>query len=989
MSSRSSSSVEGLLAKLNDIGQLVVAEDGVGATYEPGPDCVEALGDLLRLLRRDAADPAGAVRQRLADLDYVRSDLAPLLVQAAGDAALARAVLRVLVVLVMPPDERRTLPAARGALVRALQRHRSALARADVVAALVAVLAGPLQRLQVGGAGESASIADADMVGLVLALLRHVLLVPSGDAGALSGGGGGSGGGYGSGSGGGGGDAGEDTAEDTLIAAFADEKLLELLLVAVQLADEHAEWSVMLLDIVYLLYRKQTPEGLWDDDVLERLAQQDKEQQEKQQQQPPLSQPVNKDNEFVDVDSILEDASRLAREPEQQQQPSASAPASSSQRSSAAAAALVAQMRKERRAAAAKRLGHHTRFARPFEVKEFDRTFVVRGGLRADGTLACPVPARQQARARSGTVVARHRLSHLAVGTRAPRAPLETRCVLHRYACAFVESGYAVLFATLGRLLHAADAAERAATPLLPSDRLNRLWLVAFFTAFHLRHEEHRAARDPAHAVDIAPVACSLDLGTLAEIVEAVQLYDAAPAGTAVSRTALATAVLALTGVLRVLRAMAARPGDSPANAETRALAVGIATRLFHDPETVLNRVPALIARYNPRTRPVEELEALVQCGDVLLDLVHLVALQLGETLLVKTRRGVAAATTATHTASEQDSDKQAGAQGGAEDAQNQQKQQQGQQQQEEEAAPKSTETVEQQPQDPQDAAESLFGNGAEDEQEEQEQEQEEQEEEEGGGFFSSDEDEAGEVFESQLKYATHLAMYCTNSMISTYALLLSRVDVLAHAPYAALVGVLERILADVPGSVGFFWQLPLFAVFERVLATDVGARPRVRACALRLRALVVRVLAEFFAAARRDPTLFVRVCAWRTRGANKALTGARTARGSSSSADAPVVAAVLDTLDMAHTAQYEAEAAATELTVDQIQQLVEHRPRPDDDDENDGTEQQQQQQQQPRRKRLRLVSEDSSSDSESDESMDELSRILRSTSDDDDDEAK
>ena len=965
--SSQSSSVEGLLAKLNDIGQLVVAEDGTSATYEASPDCVEALGDLLRLLRRDAADPAGPVRQRLADLDYVRTDLAPLLAQAAGDAALARAVLRVLVLLVVPPDERRTLPAARGALVRALQQHRSALARADVVAALVAVLAGPLQRLQVGGAGEAASIADADMVGLVLALLRHVLLVPSGAAAA--GGDSGSGGGGSSG-------AADDTAEDTLIAAFADEKLLELLLVAVQLADEHAEWSVMLLDIVYLLYRKQTPDGLWDDDVLERLAQQDKEQRQAQQQQEQeqQQQPVNKESDFVDVDSILEDADRLAREPE----PSSAAP--SAPPSSAAAAALVAQMRKERRAAAAKRLGHHTRFARPFEVKEFARTFVVRGGLAADGTLACPVPARQQPRARSGTVVARHRLSHLAARARAPRAPLETRCVLHRYACAFVESGYAVLFATLGRLLH--DAGADAPTPLLPSDRLNRLWLIAFFTTFHLRHEEHRAARDPAHAVDVAPVACSLDLGTLAEIVEHIQLYDAAPAGTAVSRTALATAVLALTAVLRVLRALAARTGDTPAAADARALAVSIATRLFHDPETVLNRIPALIAKYNPRTRPVEELEALIQCGDVLLDLVHLVALQLGETLLVRTRRG------ATVTASVTSPPPAQSGGGGDEQAVAQPEKQQ--------EAPSSNsggssaavvaEQQEQQeqlkPPETQDAAESLFGDGAEEKQDE-----EEEEEEEGGGFFSSDEDEAGEVFESQLKYATHLSMYCTNSMISTYALLLSRVDVLARAPYAALLGVLERILADVPGSVGFFWQLPLFAVFERVLATDVGARPPLRACALRLRALVVRILSDFFAAARRDPTLFVRVFAWRTRGANRALTGARTAR---SAADAPVVAAVLDTLDMAHTAQreqYEADAAATELTVDQIQQLVEHRPRPVDEGEGDddaahSTDHQ------PRKKRLRLVSEDSDSsdsNSDSDSSMDELSRILRSTSDDDD----
>ena len=161
-----------------------------------------------------------------------------------------------------------------------------------------------------------------------------------------------------------------------------------------------------------------------------------------------------------------------------------------------------------------------------------------------------------------------------------------------------------------------------------------------------------------------------------------------------------------------------------------------------------------------------------------------------------------------------------------------------------------------------------------------------------------------------------------------------------------------------------------------------------------------------------------MRVFAWRTRGANKALTGARAA-------DAPVVAAVLDTLDMAHEAQraqYEEAAAATELTVEQIQQLVVHRPREEEEeDEDSGAAPKPDTGHQPRKKKLRLASSDSDSGSDtsadeavqdarsliheaniehqprkrnlnrvsddSDSSMDELSRILRSTSDDDDED--
>ena len=215
-----------------------------------------------------------------------------------------------------------------------------------------------------------------------------------------------------------------------------------------------------------------------------------------------------------------------------------------------------------------------------------------------------------------------------------------------------------------------------------------------------------------------------------------------------------------------------------------------------------------------------------------------------------------------------------------------------------------------------------------------EDEEEEEEEEEEDNGMFSS-EDEAGEAFESQLKYATHLSMYCTNSMISTYSLLLSRVDVLPRLTYQALVGVLERILADVPGSVGFFWQLPMFTAFERVLSDEYVVRQNVKSCTVKLREMIVRIMSEFFAAAQKGPSLYVRVFAWRTKGSNMMLTGAKKSRGKNNQGS--TLAAVMESLGMtyeteevlaAHRRRYEEEAASTELTIEQIQALVESRPQ-------------------------------------------------------------
>ena len=129
------------------------------------------------------------------------------------------------------------------------------------------------------------------------------------------------------------------------------------------------------------------------------------------------------------------------------------------------------------------------------------------------------------------------------------------------------------------------------------------------------------------------------------------------------------------------------------------------------------------------------------------------------------------------------------------------------------------------------------------------EQEEDDEVEDEDNGMIIN-EDETSEAFESQFKNARYLIMYCTNFMILTY----SRVDVLQRFTYQTLIGVLERIFEDAPGSVGFFWQIPLFffVIFEHVLSHDCVIRQNVVDCTKKLHEMIIRIMSEFFAAAQK-----------------------------------------------------------------------------------------------------------------------------------------
>lgn len=123
--------------------------------------------------------------------------------------------------------------------------------------------------------------------------------------------------------------------------------------------------------------------------------------------------------------------------------------------------------------------------------------------------------------------------------------------------------------------------------------------------------------------------------------------------------------------------------------------------------------------------------------------------------------------------------------------------------------------------------------------------------------------------------------MFCNNAIIENYVLMLSRLDALNNRTLYAVTNILSRLISDVPGAKGFFWQLPLFHSFEKIFSFCKTAilgpvSQEKKNSVIKIRDLITQVLTDFFMAAEKDESLYIKIFCWRTKVKNRNISGTR-----------------------------------------------------------------------------------------------------------------
>ncbi|CAG5982174.1 unnamed protein product, partial [Menidia menidia] len=213
-----------------------------GDTYHKEADCLESVKDLIRYLRHE--DDTRDVRQQLGDSQIIQNDLLPIIVQYRQDKALFDACVRLMVNLTQPamlcfgkvPDD----PVFRHHFMQVnshLQAYKEAFASERVFGILSETLYNLLQL-----DWEERQEEDNLLIERILLLVRNVLHVPA------------------------------DPCEEMKVdddASFHDRVLWAIhmsgfddLVKFLASAQSEQQWSMHVLEIISLMFRDQTPEGL-------------------------------------------------------------------------------------------------------------------------------------------------------------------------------------------------------------------------------------------------------------------------------------------------------------------------------------------------------------------------------------------------------------------------------------------------------------------------------------------------------------------------------------------------------------------------------------------------------------------------------------------------------------------------------------------------------------------------------------------------------
>eukprot|EP00727_Mastigamoeba_balamuthi_P010775 m51a1_g632 hypothetical protein (816) ;mRNA; r:150732-153787 len=511
---------------------LVACVTGIGQLVDSADEC---LLDLQRAIRRDDPERLGS-RLLLSSCRVVQKTLVPLVLSCSDEPDMTLSALKLMALLTMPVDPK---VANYEDHVRALQEYKASMLRNDLWATLVAFIAEPIEHLQSGGEGEERLTKDAQRVELVLTLIRHLLVVADGvsHAGVADP--------Y----------AGYRRLHDTLVSIFSQEQVLELLLLVTQVAEEHKQWGIILLEIFYLIFRKENPEDL----------------------------------HAFSIDTT----------------------GGSGAATSANISGLAASLKRDDRKKQAARTDRHNKFSRPFVVKEMGATFV------SHDLQSTASPARKKGAPARRTVISKHKVLAAPKDNlhRTPVSSSRTKAVLKEYASQFIDYGYTVLMGLISVMTKTRPDA------VLQSDQMNRLWLIRFFTAYHLLCESDRCDADAGRVFDVSPVSCTLDQDTFTWALRELDELDKRDRNTVIVLEAVAEMVRALSTLIK--------RGD-------RGIGTRLLSKLLHDPDLLLNKVPDMIKAFTLRTQSMRRLEVLTDLAETVLDSVRMLA---GTSVFVRRRR--------------------------------------------------------------------------------------------------------------------------------------------------------------------------------------------------------------------------------------------------------------------------------------------------------------------------------------------------------------
>lgn len=247
---RADEPMEEELPRLNELQQkeLNMLVEGLGGwdedtcpepVYIKHPDALEYVKDLQRCLRRE--DPQmRIITLQLGRWRFVSRHLLPLLISCSttGEQDLASAIVKLLVTLTMP------LPRTVGERVRNehlswMQEAKEGFAHKHVMVAIMTFLAEPLM--------DRHEEHNNNLIELVLTLFRNLLLIPDGNPSPTA--------------------SSTDYRahlHDRLVLLFHSEDVFSLLMLVGQTMDSSSRgWNLLVLEILHLLLRWETPQSIW------------------------------------------------------------------------------------------------------------------------------------------------------------------------------------------------------------------------------------------------------------------------------------------------------------------------------------------------------------------------------------------------------------------------------------------------------------------------------------------------------------------------------------------------------------------------------------------------------------------------------------------------------------------------------------------------------------------------------------------------------
>ncbi|EDQ86145.1 uncharacterized protein MONBRDRAFT_28544 [Monosiga brevicollis MX1] len=394
---------------------------------------------------------------------------------------------------------------------------------------------------------ELRSEQDENLIELILTLLRNILHAPNPQMDNVH----------------------AESLHDKAVRAFNEAGVTDLVLGMCNNMGEFEPFKMMLLEIVSLLFREQSPQALFE---------------------------VIKESRHQKVASRRDDKIRKLHEEEQ-----------------AKRQATIKHIRTAR----------HSRFAGHYAVRGLGEQ---KGREVLTNVLALQTPTNIN---NSGKAQRTKR----ALLERAPddrRSPLEVRMILYRQACAFIVDAYNVLMPAVAAELERYAESVGMQAEVLDYDRSNYLKLMQFCMQLHrLQLEEDGCHADLAETSDaqdppgyvMDPIATTLSLNTLDNVQSWLQEYFDKMLERALDAKLWSHRLHTAIRAFHELMQYASRLASSPVE-EQRDYATNLISNAFYR-EEFLDVFPKLLIRYNARSESDVLLRDIVRTVHVVLKLLN------------------------------------------------------------------------------------------------------------------------------------------------------------------------------------------------------------------------------------------------------------------------------------------------------------------------------------------------------------------------------